>query len=263
MWMAGIVLLVTLGFLASATFAPVNSQQTATSAQRDPRALALLQSSIRTMGGTVPSDSVATGKVTIVAGSQTSTGTIRILTRGTNQTSEQILLPESSATVTYSDGLATQTINSTATSLPLERAATSQSVCFPLPFVTGAFANSDVSLEYVGVETLNQQSVQHIRLENSFASQPNFQQLAEFAVFDVWLDTSTALPLKISFVRWDGGEPAPRIPVDTYFTSYRTVSGIAYPWQINVSRNGTPWSTIAISNITFNTGLTDSSFSIQ
>jgi hypothetical protein len=257
---AGIAFLVSLVFLTSS---PVVSQQTPTSAQRDSKAVALLQQSVLAMGGTVPPDSVATGSVTIVAGSLTSNGTIRILTRGTSQTSEQILLPESSTTVTYSGGFANQTVDSTTTGLSLERAATAQSVCFPLPFLAGALANLDVSLQYVGLETLNQQSVQHFRLQNSFASQRIFQQLAEFAVFDVWLDASSALPARISFVRRDGGGSVPRIPMDAYFTNYRTVSGIAYPSQISISLNGTPWTTVTISNVAFNTGLSDSNFSIQ
>src|ERR1700687_4223002 len=69
---------------------------------RDAQAVTLLQTSVGAMGGNVPSDSVATGSIKIVAGSQTSTGTIRILTRGTDQSSEQITLPEATRTVTYS-----------------------------------------------------------------------------------------------------------------------------------------------------------------
>jgi len=44
------------------------SQQTAAPVTRDPQAVALMQASVRTMGGKVPSDSVATGTITIVAG---------------------------------------------------------------------------------------------------------------------------------------------------------------------------------------------------
>jgi hypothetical protein len=120
-----------------------------------------------------------------------------------------------------------------------------------------------MSLQYVGLETLNQQSVQHIRVQNSFASQPDFRQFADFAVFEVWLDTATGLPSRTSFVRRDGGASAPRIPVDTYFTAYQTISSIFYPSQISVSLNGTPWATITISSVSFNTGLTDSSFPVQ
>jgi hypothetical protein len=252
-------LLLTLPVSAS----PQTGSSSTTSPQRDPQAVALLQTSVRSMGGTVPSDSVATGSIIIVAGSQTSTGTIRILTRGNSQTSQQITLPESTTTVTYSAGIASETLNSATTSLSLERAATSQSVCFPLPFLVGALASSDMSIQYVGLESLNQTSVQHIRFQNSFASQPNLQQLADFAIFDIWLDANTALPQRISFIRRDALGASPRIPMDTYFTSYQAISGVAYPSQIKVSFNGTPWATITISSVSFNTGLTDSSFSVQ
>jgi hypothetical protein len=215
------------------------------------------------MGGTVPSDSVATGSVTMVAGSQTSTGTIRILTRGTNQSSEQITLPQSTYSVTYSAGLASESINSSTASIPIERTVTSQSVCFPLPFLAAALANLDESIQYVALETLGEQSLQHLRIQNTFASQPDFQQFSGFATFDLWLDANTSLPQRISFVRRNGSGATPRIPLDAYFSAYKTTSGVAYPTQINLSLNGTPWTTITINSVAFNTGLTDSSFSVQ
>jgi hypothetical protein len=250
-------------FISACLFLFQSAVQTAAPVQRDPQAIALLQSSVKAMGGTVPTDSVATGNVTIVAGSQTSTGTIRILTRGTNQSSEQITLPQSSYTVTYSGGLADETINSTTASIPFERTVTSQSVCFPLPVLAAALANADDSIQYVALETLGQESLQHIRIQNTFASQPTLQQFIDFTIFDVWLDASTSLPQRISFVRRNGRGTAPRIPVDAHFSNYKATSGAAYPTLINLSLNGTPWRTITINNVAFNTGLTDSSFSIQ
>lgn len=74
-----------LSFVLSAlVLLPCVAQQPVTS---NPLATSLVQSSIRAMGGSVPSDSAATGNVTIIAGSETTTGTIRILTRGTDQSS--------------------------------------------------------------------------------------------------------------------------------------------------------------------------------
>jgi hypothetical protein len=244
-------------------FSQSSSQQTAPVVQRDPQAVALLQASVKAMGGTVPSDSVATGNVTIVAGSLTTNGTIQVLTRGTNQSSEQTTLPSSTYTVIYSQGLADETINSTTASIPLERAATSQSVCFPLPFLAAALANSDDSIQYVALETSGQQSLQHIRIQNTFASQPTFQQFASFAIFDVLLDASTGLPQKISFARRNGSGAVPSISVDAFFSAYKTTSGAAYPTQISLSLNGTPWTTITITSVAFNTGLTDSNFPVQ
>ena len=50
---------------------------------RDQQALTVLQNAISAMGNAVPGDSVATGSVTIVAGTKTDDGTVRITTRGT------------------------------------------------------------------------------------------------------------------------------------------------------------------------------------
>jgi hypothetical protein len=86
-------------------FSQSSSQQTAPVVQRNAQAVALLQASVTAMGGTVPSDSVAAGNVTIVAGSLTSNGTIQILTRGTNQSSEQTTLPSSTYTVRWISGV--------------------------------------------------------------------------------------------------------------------------------------------------------------
>jgi hypothetical protein len=245
-------------------FSQSSSQQIAPVVQRDPQAVALLQTSVSAMGGAVPADSVATGSVTMVAGSQTSIGTIRILTRGTNQSSEQITLPQSTYSVTYSAGLADESINSAApASIPFERTVTSQSVCFPLPFLAAALGNPDESIQYVALETVGQQSLQHLHIQNTFASQPDFQQFAGFATFDLWLDANTGLPDRISFIRRNGSGATPRIPMDAYFSAYKSTSGVAYPTQINLSLNGTPWTTITINSVAFNTGLTDSNFSVQ
>jgi len=231
--------------------------------QRDPQAITFLAQSLAAMASTTPSDSSATGTVTVVEGSTTQSGTIQVLTRGTDQSSEQITLPQLSYTLTYSQGLADETINSATSSIPLERAVTSQSVCFPFPLLAAALANLDESIRYVGLETLGLQSLQHIHIQNTFASQPNLQQLAELATFDVWLDASTSLPQRISFVRRNGSGASPRIPIDAYFSSFKTTSGVTYPTKINLSLNGTLWAAITIDSILFNTGLTDSNFPVH
>lgn len=241
---------------------PVLAQQPAPS-PGDSQALTILQRAITALGSSVPADSVATGSITTTAGSEVSTGTIRVLTRGTNQTSEEFTLPASTSRTTYSDGSAALTADTTSITLPFQRAVTSQSIIFPLPFLANALTNKDVSIEYVAAEMLNDVPSQHIRLRNSFASQPDLQAFADYTVFDLWVDAASALPQRISFVRRDGSGAIPRIPVDTYFGSYKTTSGFTYPAQVNVSVNGTPWAAITISSISFNIGLTDSSFSIR
>jgi len=183
----------------------LNSQQSTSAQPRDPQAIALLQSSVRAMGGSVPSDSVATGSVVVVAGSLTTSGTVRILTRGTDQTLEQLSLPQSTVATIYSRGTANATTNGTTESLPLERTASCQSPAFPLPFIAAALANPDEAIQYVALETSGQSLLQHIRIWNTYNSNSVLQFLSDFTTTDIWLDSSTSLPRTVSFTRRDGG----------------------------------------------------------
>ncbi len=230
---------------------------------RDPQAVAVLQQSLRAMGGTVPADSVATGTVVVVAGSTTENGTIRILTRGWDQSAEQLQLPSGNRAVVYSRGLANELHGATATSLQLELVATSQSPVFPFAILAGALTNPEVALQYVGLETLDGSPAHHIRFWNTFSSNPRFQELAEFSVKDLWIDAASGLPHKLAYDRRAGGGASPRIPAVVSFSDYRKVGGVLYPFLIQKSPNGTPWTTITVQSVSFNTGLTDSDFLVQ
>jgi len=214
------------------------------------------------MGGTVPSDSVATGSVVIVAGSLTTSGTVRILTRGTDQTLEQLSLPQSTVATIYSRGAANATTNGTTQSLPLERTASCQSVAFPLPFLAATLANPDEAIQYVALETSGQAQLQHIRIWNTYNSNSAFQFLSDFTTTDIWLDATTGLPKTISFIRRDGGGASPKTLLAVSYSDFRSTNAILYPNSIQVSINGTPWATTTIQSVSFNTGLTDASFPV-
>jgi len=241
---------------------PASPQTTTSVVQRDPQAIALLQSSARAMGGTVPSDSVASGDTVIVEGSLTSSGTVRILTRGTNQTSIQFQTTNVNWSVIYSNGEANRVDTTGTTILPLELAASSQCLYFPFPFLSGLLNNSDVSLQYVGQESLDSFQANHIRVQNTYASSPSLQFLSDFTTADIWLDASTALPVRISLTRRNGGGSSPKIPISFSYSNYKTIAGVQYPFSIQEFVTGTPWATTSIQLVTFNTGLTHSSFPV-
>jgi hypothetical protein len=249
-------------FISACLFLFQAAVQTATPVQRDPQAVALLQTSVKAMGGTAPIDSLATGDIVTVAGSLNSTGTIRILTRGTDQTSEQIQTA-SSFTRVYSRGRASITAGGSLSTLPMESAVTTQSSCFPLPFLSAALANPDTAFKYIGLETLNGSSVQHIQFWNTFASIPDLQPLANLSHRDIWVDATSGLPQRVSFASRSSDGSGSSVPVDVLLSDYRNTNGILYPFSIQVSVNGTPWATISIQNVTLNSGLDDSSFLVQ
>ena len=120
--------------------------------------------------------------------------------------------------------------------------------------------NSDYRYLYVGLESLNGLSVHHLQFWNSFNSRPKFQFLADLTLRDIWIDTVSGLPQRISQIQRAGRGSEPHIQIDTYLSN---VSGVFYPFSIRKSLNGSPWMTITITSVSFNTGLTDANFPVQ
>jgi len=239
---------------------PLFAQQTP---PRDLQAVALLQQSARAMGGSVPSDSVATGAVVLVEGSKTTNGAIRILTRGTDQSAEQIDALGGRRSLIYSQGQANEVEGTTVRQFSLELATSSRWPDFPLVLIAAALNSPDSVFQYVGIETLGTAQAHHVRLWNTFSSNPKLRFLAEFTARDVWLDAVSGLPVKVSYHERTGGGAYSRVPVVVTYSDYRNVGGVLYPFSIEKSVNGTPWAKITITQVSFNTGLTDSDFPIQ
>jgi hypothetical protein len=240
---------------------PQTQATTTSSPQRDPQAVALLQQSVSVMG-VPPSDSTATGNVTIVAGSLTQQGTVTILTKGSTETSIQFQVPNNPWTAVFASNQANKVETSQTTVYPLELAASSQCLYFPLPYLYGVLNNADYSIRYIGQETVGSSAANHIVVQNTFSSSSMYQFLSPFTAADIWIDASSGLPLKIGMVRREGGGSAPKIPFSVVYSNYQTVSGVRYPFTIQEYITETLWATTNIQSVAFNTGLTDSTFAV-
>jgi hypothetical protein len=241
---------------------PQTPTTTTSAPVRDAQAVALLQQSVSVLG-VPPSDSTATGSVTTIAGSLTQQGAVTILTKGSTETSIQFQMPDSSWTVVFASGQANKVEGSQTTVYPLEHAASSQCLYFPLPFLSGILNNPDYSVEYIGKESLDSSTANHIVVQNTFNSSPTNQFLSSFTVADIWIDASSGLPLKIGMVRRYGGGSAPKIPISFSYSNYQIVSGVSYPFTIQEYVTETLWATTTIQSVAFNTGLSDSTFQVS
>ena len=245
---------------------PVESQQAstvATTPQRDAQAVAILQQSVAAMAPIPPSDSKATGSVTITAGSLTTQGTVTILTKGTNETSIQFQTPNNPRTVIFASGQGNKIETSQTTVYPLELSASSQCLYFPLPYIASVLSNPDYSIQFVGQEIVGTATANHITVQNTFSSSPTYKFLSPFTAADIWVDATSGLPVKIGMIRRDGGGSAPKIPFSVVYSNYQTVSGVRYPFTIQEYITETLWATTSIQSVAFNTGLTDSSFVVS
>jgi hypothetical protein len=214
------------------------------------------------MGGAAPLDSIAMGEIVLVAGDARDKGKIGISTRGPDQCAEHIELPKERRSTVYSRGDADEAFGGAVRPSTLELAASSQCADFPLPLFAAFLADPDTTLEYVGAESLGSVSTQHIWLTNTYASKRGLEFLGEFSRRDVWLDTTTGLPVKLTYQRREArGRVAP-IRVELGYSNWQMVRGVAYPFQIEKLWNGTPWASITIQSVAFQTGLTEADFPI-
>jgi hypothetical protein len=224
------------------------------------QAASVLQQAFAAMGGALPADTIATGTVTIVAGSLTESGSIRIQTRGQSQSLEAIQAGSIQSSVVYSGGLASHDEGDAKKMYPIERSLSSQSAAFPLPLVFWALRSPDAAASFIGDESVSGTPVSHVRISSTFASKPNLKRFAEFTTRDLWIASDTGLPVKMTYERREGGGSSPHVLVELDYSNYQNVRGVLYPFQILESLNGTPWTTIQISKVNLNTGLADTDF---
>jgi hypothetical protein len=254
-------LLISLTLLATLSYAR-QASQTATQQASDPQAVAAIQQAVKVMGGNAPADSVATGTVIVVAGSSTDQGTIRILTRGTNQTLEEVQTPMETRSVVFSNGEASETVANSASPFPMQRAGTSQCLYFPLPYLNALLSNPDEGFTYLGIESLGDATALHVQATDTYTSNAKSQFLAPFTTTDLWFDSHSGLPIQMAYVRRDTGQ-SPKIRMEAQFFNYKNISGFLFPTAIQVLINGTPWMTISFQAVNFNSGLTDANFPVS
>jgi hypothetical protein len=230
---------------------------------RDQQAVAVLQQSVAAMGRTLPSDSVATGTVELIAGSADDTGTIRISTRGTDQSSESITIAGKNMSIVYSRGNSAQVIDGVKKQLPLELAVVSQSEAFPLVLVSRDLSDPKVAIQYIGIESIGSTRAHHIRTKYVGFTDARAQHLNEFSARDYWIDVDSGLLRQVSHISRPTKDTPPQFQFATTYGDYRSVGGILYPYSIIRTLNTIVIQKVIIQEVAVNTSLTDAEFSLR
>lgn len=231
----------------------------------DPQALSYAAQSISAMVGSVSiSDVTLTGSVTW-NGTDTGTATLRAL--GTS---------ESRIDLTLTSGTRTE-IRDSQTGAPLGQwlAPNNASGSFAsqncwtdavwfFPVLGSLAAGSNVVLSYVGQETWNGESVQHIQ---SYAYQPTQSGVTpspqQLSTIDFYLDSTTLLPSAVTFNSHPDGNAGANLLIEVDFSNYQTISGVLTPTHIQKYQQGNLLVDITVSGATFNTGLSLSTFGVN
>ncbi|MGH9644553.1 MAG: hypothetical protein ACRD3Q_19285 [Terriglobales bacterium] len=241
---------------------PTTTQPTV---QRDQQALAILSQALSAAGGQTAvaaiHDYAATGKVTYSWGDGVQ-GSVTVKGRGLHQFRVD---------ATFADGVHSWVLNSVTTfqrnpdgstsPLPSQNTIKPATVIFPLLQILTVSQDTSFSISYGGLVTRNGQQLYDILVQKIFpaASDP-IGALSKMTKSQIFIDpkTLTVQIIEDTAYRKDGG-PGEYLH-DILFLNYQTVNGILVPFSITESIAGQQTMTMQLSQIKFNTGLTDTDF---
>jgi hypothetical protein len=137
---------------------------------------------------------------------------------------------------------------------------------FPaLTSLSAVKTDATLVLAYVGLETQNGRSVQHIQSYHYVpANRPSATALIQrLSTVDYFLDSQTFVPLSITFNTHPDDADGTNIAVEIDFSNYQNVNGILVPFHITKLWQGNLLLDFTVTNVAINTGLPDSLFAIQ
>jgi hypothetical protein len=252
-----------LVIVLSSIFTPSYAATTKQHASNSQALLYAAQAIVALTGGTTIGDVTLTGNVTW---NGTDTGTLTLRALGLNESRMDLAL---------SDGTLTE-IRDSQTGAPLgqwisqnnssgyfasQNCWTDSAWFFPV--LSSLSVGPTTVLSYIGKETRNGVTVQHIQsyqfISGTFFG-PTPQQLS---TIDFFLDATTFLPTAVAFNVHPDDDMGTNLAVEIDYSEYQKFNGISVPTHIQKLQQGNPLIDITITDASFNTGLSLSVFAIS
>lgn len=256
-FVVGLPLILLLASVASAQNPP----------QSDPRALTLVSQSVTALtGGTSISDVTLTGSATWNNGTASETASATLMAKGTGESRFDMTLSAGPRSEIRNDGSSTslgELLASDGTILPWSFGNCLVNAAWFSPHlsVLGATGDSTLIFAYVGLETRNGASVQHIQSYRYSAT--NTTVIQALSTMDIYLNAASFLPTAFVFNIHPDDAAVQNIPVEVDFSNYQTVGGAQVPFRIQRYVAGNLGFDFSVMNAQFNSGLSDSLFAIQ
>ncbi len=231
----------------------------------DAQALTLASKAYALLTGSLAvTDATFTGTVRRIAGSDDDTGTVTLKTIATGASRMDLSL---------SGGQRSEVWNATGAppagswsgpdgvshSIAYHNLLAEPAWFFPTFAVARALSTGYV-VKYIGHETWNSVAVEHIALFQSSGSNVLLQHLSQR---DIYVNSSTLLPVAMAFNIHPDNDAGMDIPVEIRFSDYRAVSGTQVPFHVQRFLNSGLVLDVQFQSVTLNTGLLASSFSVQ
>ena len=242
------------------------TSQAAQQVQRDPQAIGILNQVVAAAGGATAiaaiQDFAATGQITYYWGDAPVRGTVSVKGRGLSEFRLDATLPDGVHSAVIGAGSTFQRLPDGSTS-PLPSQNTVKAACLTLPIlqIPGALQDSSLSVTYIGLIEQDGQKVHQLRVQKIFSSGTDpLGARSEISRTDFFVDPNSfyIVSTKDRAYRRDNG-PGSADHV-MRFSNYQAVSGLLVPLSITELIGSQQTLSIQLNQVSFNTGLTDSSF---
>lgn len=136
---------------------------------------------------------------------------------------------------------------------------------FPAFAIARRLSGSGFVATYVGQETHDGQAVEHVSVSQTFSSRSASSTLLfkHLSQVDFFLDSTTLLPSAIAFNIHPDDNASYDIPIEVRFSDYRSVNGMQFPFHVQKFLNNTLLLDFQAETVTFNSGLSASTFQVQ
>jgi hypothetical protein len=136
---------------------------------------------------------------------------------------------------------------------------------FPAFAIARRLSNSNYIATYIGHESHNGQTVEHVSVSQTSSSGSAYGALLlqHLSQVDFFLDSATLLPSAIAFNVHPDNNALPNIPVEVRFSDYRPINGAQAPFHVQKYLNNGLVLDFQAGSITLNSGLSPSQFTAQ
>jgi hypothetical protein len=245
--------------------------QSATTTTSSPQAVTLLAQSAKALTGSTPvNDVTLTGTAEWIAGSDDETGTVTLKALTTGEASLAINLRSGTISEVHSsiaNGPAGSWVGTDGTihEMAMHNGWTDAAWFFPA-FSSAFSSNQNLQIAYIGQESLDGGSVQHIRLNRIVpgdATGTPSSLVSHLSQTDLYFDVQSSLPVAVKFNIHPDNNAAIDIPVEVKYSNYQSVGGVMVPFHVQQFIQNSLHVDIQLTNANLNSGLTTSQFQVQ
>jgi hypothetical protein len=248
----------------------VHAQQSPPPAPRDAQAVLVLQRSLAALTGTATvNDVTLTGTATRIAGSDNESGTVTLkataigqgridLSLSSGPRSEVIDISQASPVGNWSgpDG--------TWHPIASHNLWTDPTWFFPEFLIGRVLSNPSYAVSSVDSETLEGVAVQHLAIWLQISADAQTTKLIQgLSRMDIYLSSSTLVPVAVSFNSHPDGDESIDIPMEVKFSDYQTAQGALVPYQVQQYIQNGLHLDLKLQTVQMNLGLSTTDFQAQ